>query len=131
MLKKMMVVGFILLGGYVESASAQDAAMDAVQNAIDEAGRLRIVEIKNRIKSQREEIRLALANKRISPDRAKDCGNILDKVESQVKITIANGDGTMLTDDYDNYSSFLDVNASLIGNQDHVTVASKRNNSNS
>jgi hypothetical protein len=75
MVKKILVVGFILLG-----ANQSVYAQDATQVAVNEAGHLRIVEIKDRAKSQREEIELALAKKTITTDQAKDCGDNLDKI---------------------------------------------------
>lgn len=122
MFKKIMVVGFILFTGS-QAVYAQDAA----QAAVNEAGKLRIVEIKNRVNSQREQIKEALANKAISAKQAASCVSILDQVDNQV--TLIAGNGNMLADDFDSYNSFLDVNASLIDSQNQV-VASKSQNPN-
>jgi hypothetical protein len=127
MFKKIVVAGFILLAGS-QSVSAQGAA----QAAINEAGHLRIVEIKDRVKSQRIQIELALVKKTITAEQAKECVAILDQLEDQVALIAGlDGQGSMLADAFDSYNSFLDVNASLIGNPDHLMAASKRQNSNS
>jgi hypothetical protein len=128
MFKKILVVGFILLAGS-QSVYAQDAA----QAAVNEAGHLRIVEIKNRVNSQREQIKKDLAVKTISADQARECVSILNEVEGQVALIAgSDGNGTMLAADFDSYSSFLDVNASLIDSQNQsAMVASKGQNPNS
>jgi hypothetical protein len=126
MFKKMMVVGFILLAGS-QSVYAQDAA----QAAVNEAGKLRIVEIKNRVNSQREQIKEALANKAISANQAKSCVSILDQVDNQVALITGSGNGTMLADDFDSYNAFLDVNASLIDSHNKQVAALKSQSSNS
>ncbi len=127
MFKKMLAVGFILLAGS-QSVSAQGAA----QAAINEAGHLRLTEIKNRVKSQRMEIEKALVKKSITVKQAKECKGILDQVDGQVAIIAGrDGRGAMLADAFKSYSAFLDVNASLIGSQNQLKMASKNHNPNS
>jgi hypothetical protein len=128
MFKKMVVAGFILLAG-----SQSVYAQGATQAAINEAGHLRLAKIKDRVHSQRVEIELALVKKTITAEQAKECGGILDQVEGQVAVIAGtDGQGIMLADAFDSYSAFLDVNYSLISNQDQLMkVASKNHNPNS
>ena len=98
---------------YAQNPSAVD---------VKSAGYQRIVEIKNRVVSQREQIQKDLADKTIPADQAGDCVRILDQVAAQVALIAGSGDGTMLADDFESYNSFLDVNASLIDSARQVVL---------
>lgn len=128
MFKKMLAVGFILLAGS-QSVSAQGAA----QAAINEVGHLRLTEIRNRVKGQRIEIEIALGQKSITAEQAKERFGFLDQLEGQIAVIAGtDGQGVMLADAFDTYSAFLDVNASLIVSQNQlVRVASKNHDPNS
>jgi hypothetical protein len=123
MFKKIMVAGFVLF-----SASQAVYAQDSTQAAVNEAGKLRIVQIRNRVNSQRDQIKKALAEKTISKPQAKSCSSILDQVDAQLALIA--GSGTMPADYFDSYNSFLDVNASLIRWKNQRVAAGKNLNGN-
>ncbi len=116
---KILVVAFILLEGSLQSASAQDAA----QAAMNEAGHLRMVQLRDQIKSQRERVALGVTQHKIDAVEAQSRLQVLVSVETQINNIAGLTNGTMPEDGYQTYNSFLDVNASLIDVETQNQVA--------
>jgi hypothetical protein len=119
MVAKILVVAFILFTGSLQSASAQEA----VQAAVNEAGHLRMVQLRDQIKSQRERIAQGLVRHKIDGAEAKNRLRVLTTVENQVNNIAASTNGSMPQDGYEAYNSYLDVNASLIDAETQSQVA--------
>jgi nitrate/nitrite-specific signal transduction histidine kinase len=110
MVTKILVVAFILFTGSLQSASAQEAT----QAAVNEAGHLRMVQLRDQIKSQRERIAQGLVQHKIDADQAKNRLRVLTMVENQMNNISASTNGSMPEEGYEAYNSYLNVNASLI-----------------
>jgi hypothetical protein len=84
-----------------------------------EMGFVRIVTLKDRIKSQRQRIARGLTEGTLTADQAAACGGILDSMQKQMKDEReANGPRKIMTrDNYDAYNTTLDANSSVIHEQ--------------
>jgi hypothetical protein len=75
----------------------------------------RIVELKDRIRSQRERIDQGLTADRLTGTEAKECREILNSVAGQMKRDYrANGSMNLTSEQYDGYNTVLDVNSTVI-----------------
>jgi hypothetical protein len=114
------VVALFAVGG-MGFVSAQDAQPVAGSHpmSVNKVAHLRIVKLKDRILSQREQIRKDLKANSLTTDQAQACREVLNKVEDQMKTEHkANGSKkTMSKDQYAAYNSSLDANSAAINEE--------------